>query len=279
MRCRYCGAWNHEEESRCVKCQRRIDFEFPRATAERPPVVESAAVPQPAPQVVPQQAVRPKVVAARPEARRPATQPSLFPHRPQEKVMALTGIEPRVERAPQRPSSRRRSAAGQTSFEFEPAGPPRPAITSELSLAHAKVPVAPLSLRAMAAAFDTGLVLAFSGLFLLTLHALSRWVLDAPLFTRATLPYLLVAPLLIGFTYKLMWCLSGRVTLGIQGAGLRLISFEGGEPTQVQRLLRFACGWLSLCCGIGLLWALADQETLTWHDHVSQTFLTPARRP
>ena len=270
MRCRYCGAWNHEEGERCTKCQRRLYLEMAH------PVIETATAPQVAPQTAPQQAPpRPRVVAARADARRMATQPSLFPHLPQEKVLPLT----KSERAPRHPANRRRSVSTQTSFHFEPEGPPRPALTAELNAAHARVPVAPLSLRAMSAACDTALVLAYSGLFLLTLQAMSRWVLGANLFTKSTLPYLLTALAIIGVFYKLMYSVTGATSPGIRGAGLRLVNFEGAEPTQGQRLLRFSCGWVSsLACGVGLLWALADQERLTWHDHVSQTFLTPVRR-
>jgi len=39
--------------------------------------------------------------------------------------------------------------------------------------------------------------------------------------------------------------------------------------------LRFAATWLSFCSGgLGLLWAVADEENLTWHDHISKTFPT-----
>ena len=27
--------------------------------------------------------------------------------------------------------------------------------------------------------------------------------------------------------------------------------------------------------GLGLVWALVDEENLTWHDHISKTFPTP----
>jgi hypothetical protein len=38
-----------------------------------------------------------------------------------------------------------------------------------------------------------------------------------------------------------------------------------------------ASGFLSLAAGgLGLLWALVDEETLTWHDHISKTFPTPS---
>jgi len=48
-------------------------------------------------------------------------------------------------------------------------------------------------------------------------------------------------------------------------------------------LLAAAC--LSLCsAGLGLIWSLADEEGLTWHDHMSKTFPTirverPSRLP
>jgi hypothetical protein len=30
-----------------------------------------------------------------------------------------------------------------------------------------------------------------------------------------------------------------------------------------------------IAAGIGLLWALVDEERLTWHDYMSKTFPTP----
>ena len=47
-------------------------------------------------------------------------------------------------------------------------------------------------------------------------------------------------------------------------------------PTRTQRFYRTASGFLSLlAAGVGLLWGLVDEETLTWHDHISKTFPTP----
>jgi hypothetical protein len=55
-----------------------------------------------------------------------------------------------------------------------------------------------------------------------------------------------------------------------------LVNFDGQKPTQRQRFQRLASGFLSLfAAGLGLLWALVDEETLTWHDHISRTFPTP----
>jgi uncharacterized RDD family membrane protein YckC len=145
--------------------------------------------------------------------------------------------------------------------------------------ANAPLPVAPRSLRATSAVFDAMVVLAFSGVFLVTLQTMSRYLLEQSLFTRETLPYLLAAPLLFGFFNKLLFTIAGLETVGVQGAGLSLVSFDGARPTQGQRIVRMLTGWLSLVAGgMGLLWALGDQETLTWHDHISQTFLTASRR-
>jgi hypothetical protein len=54
------------------------------------------------------------------------------------------------------------------------------------------------------------------------------------------------------------------------------VNFDGQTPTRAQRFYRTASGFLSLMAGgIGLLWGLVDEETLTWHDHISKTFPTP----
>jgi hypothetical protein len=52
-----------------------------------------------------------------------------------------------------------------------------------------------------------------------------------------------------------------------------VLDFDGRPPSRKQRLLRIAAGLLSvLPAGIGFLWALMDEEHLTFHDHISQTF-------
>ena len=65
-------------------------------------------------------------------------------------------------------------------------------------------------------------------------------------------------------------------TAGQKWTRLRLVNFDGQTPTRAQRFYRTASGFLSLMAGgIGLLWGLVDEETLTWHDHISKTFPTP----
>jgi len=75
--------------------------------------------------------------------------------------------------------------------------------------------------------------------------------------------------------YGFVWSLCGRETAGMRWTGLRLINFNGFPPDGKSRALRLVGCWLSYSSGlIGILWALVDEESLTWHDHMSKTFPT-----
>jgi len=79
----------------------------------------------------------------------------------------------------------------------------------------------------------------------------------------------------VAFLYRLLWCLGNGDTPGMRFAGLRLVNFDGRPPDRDQRLLRLGASVLSLAsAGLGLVWALVDEESLTWHDHISKTFPT-----
>jgi hypothetical protein len=80
---------------------------------------------------------------------------------------------------------------------------------------------------------------------------------------------------LVSMFYGLIWAIAGRETAGMHYTELQLITFDGFELDARSRALRFASTWLSFCSGgLGLLWAVADEESLTWHDHISKTFPT-----
>jgi len=83
------------------------------------------------------------------------------------------------------------------------------------------------------------------------------------------------ALVLIVMLYGMLFAVAGRETAGQNWTELRLINFDGLPPDGMCRVLRFFGSWLSFCaCGIGVLWSLLDEENLTWHDHMSKTFLT-----
>jgi uncharacterized RDD family membrane protein YckC len=63
-------------------------------------------------------------------------------------------------------------------------------------------------------------------------------------------------------------------TAGMTWVGLRLVSFDGGPPTEGQRRTRALGTILSTAAaGIGFAWSVADDEQLTWHDRMSKTFV------
>ena len=85
---------------------------------------------------------------------------------------------------------------------------------------------------------------------------------------------------LVALFYGLIWAIAGRETAGMRLTDLQLITFDGFEVDARTRALRFAAAWLSFCSGgLGLLWAVADEENLTWHDHISKTFPTVREVP
>jgi uncharacterized RDD family membrane protein YckC len=68
----------------------------------------------------------------------------------------------------------------------------------------------------------------------------------------------------------------GGSTPGMMVCGLQVASFTGDVPTPRQYLLRAAGYILSAgTCFLGFLWVLWDEDGLTWHDRLSQTYLAP----
>jgi uncharacterized RDD family membrane protein YckC len=103
------------------------------------------------------------------------------------------------------------------------------------------------------------------------------WLAGISLVNKETLPWFAGFGLLIGFGYKLLWALAGTESPGLQWLRLRLSTFDGVPPSRKERLTRLMAGCLSLMAGgLGFIWAVADEEKLSWHDHMSKTFLTSA---
>jgi uncharacterized RDD family membrane protein YckC len=216
----------------------------------------------------------PRLAAVNPApSRKPVpTQPALFPFRDDQKVVRFnTPAIPTKPRGTEGSKSTRRRmmVEGQSSFDFD--APPAPNVLAHASDKNTHLAVAPIPLRAMSAMFDLGLAGGLTGLFLTTVRLTLGYL---PTGSTASVGYAGGAVLLFCL-YKLLFCLYGRPTFGPQGARLRLVSFNGTEPRRSQVLIRFVAGCVGvLSAGMGLLWCLADQDKLTWHDHISQTFLT-----
>jgi len=127
----------------------------------------------------------------------------------------------------------------------------------------------------MAAAVDASMVLISVGIFAGILLAAGA----NPVFNNATMVVYGIAILVTLIGYRVMWCLADTDSLGMRVCGLRLITFDGLLPDRRQRIHRTVAGCISTMSGaLGLLWSLVDEEKLTWHDHMSKTFPTPATR-
>jgi uncharacterized RDD family membrane protein YckC len=276
MTCSYCGSRNGEGEHRCRRCGRRPSDVLnvgALATKLQPAVYEEPAS-RPQPVEVPGGPGR----AAGPS--RPV-QRQLFQDQQPSKVIAFesyTTPAPRPKAQPRTagtPAKRRgpRTHEDQTSLDFLPpaAAKPRTLGTTVEAVIYCEAPVATPLHRAVAAAIDWSIVLISYGLFLaayflcggeFTLNKLNVIVFGASL-------------ILIAITYGLMWAIAGAETGGMHAAHLRLTTFDGFQPDRKQRLSRFFGSMLSMCTVLGMLWSLADEESLTWSDHISRTFPTP----
>jgi uncharacterized RDD family membrane protein YckC len=296
MECRYCQAANANDDHRCRRCGRRLRLSlsvaepvYTGSSAAAPvlqqrsapvlhersaPVLQERAAPvlqqRAAPVLQPHRAPEPAA------PRRAANyQPSLFPSREMPMVVQFETIAPTlVPPSSHQPKSaprprRRKILAGQQALEFSPAGrASRPSDAAIYCDARVAIPAH----RTMAAALDASMIVIALAIFGIVFK-LAGGVF---LFNAKTAPVFLGAAAGIVLFYRLLWCLANGDTIGQRWTRLRLVNFDGRRPTRSQRFYRTASGFLSLLAGgIGLLWSLVDEETLTWHDHISKTFPTP----
>jgi uncharacterized RDD family membrane protein YckC len=78
--------------------------------------------------------------------------------------------------------------------------------------------------------------------------------------------------------YFALFTIFGGTTPGMMMRGLQVVSFSGEPPTPRQMLLRSAGYMLSAgTFSLGFLWAMWDEDELTWHDRLSRTHLSPAQ--
>jgi uncharacterized RDD family membrane protein YckC len=177
------------------------------------------------------------------------------------------------------PKPRVRRHASQTSdsqayLDFLPPTPhaPRTLKTSVEAVIYCDAPVATPTHRAVGAALDFGMIGMAVGLFLLTFH------LCGGEFEKLNIGIGLGfagAFLSIALFYGLLWVLAASETAGQRWTGLRLINFDGSPIDRRERAVRFVAACLSFgSAALGVLWSLADEEGLTWHDHMSKTFPT-----
>jgi uncharacterized RDD family membrane protein YckC len=135
-------------------------------------------------------------------------------------------------------------------------------------------PVALPAHRGLAMALDTSMILIALGLFVITFQLAG----GAIVLNGQTIPLFAGIAAVFGFFYHFLFCIANGDTPGMCWTGLQLLNFDGHRPDRDQRAYRLVAKCLSvLAAGLGLLWALVDEEKLTWHDHMSRTFPSPRR--
>lgn len=163
---------------------------------------------------------------------------------------------------------------GQAFLDFLPPAPhvPRTLKTSVEAVIYCDAPVATPTHRAVGFALDFAIVVMGIGLFLLTFYLCGG---EFGKVNGGVAAGFGVAFGCIALFYGVLWVLAGSESAGARSTGLRLINFDGTPIDRRERAIRFGCACLSFfSCGLGVLWSLADEESLTWHDHMSKTFPT-----
>src|SRR5579864_3510130 len=288
MNCQYCASWNAEDEHRCTRCGRRLK---PTGTiAAGYPASRSAPA-----FALAQRAAVVKVEEPAPTPHAPIAQKLPFHDFAGSKVIpfesfAAHRIEPLAFAAAAAPTPTTPSAAipnsrasrplptpekndAQPGLDFLLPAPqgPRTLKTRVEAVIYCDADVATPKHRVIAAAIDGGMIFIGFGLFLFAFHLMGGMFR----FNRQTIPFFIGAFGTLAMFYGLLWIWADRQTVGMRWTGLRLIDFDGFPADRRARSLRAIGACLSFCAGgLGLLWALADEEKLAWHDHMSKTFPT-----
>ncbi len=141
-----------------------------------------------------------------------------------------------------------------------------------LGVAHpdSAIPVADLSIRRRAGMLDAMcLLVAFTAVFALYAGFGGKLL-------PSKLDFLVCAGALtlLYAQYFTLFTVMGGATPGMMFTGLRVVTFEGESPAP-SRLLWRSFGYLisGVTALLGFCWALADEDRLTWHDRISQTYI------
>jgi uncharacterized RDD family membrane protein YckC len=132
------------------------------------------------------------------------------------------------------------------------------------------IELASASRRLMSAVVDGSLIVAAFLGAAMTAASNSRG-LPAP---RVVELAAVAALLVIAVLYKTLFYTLAAATPGMKYAGIELVTFTGSRPARAQRLNRLGALLLSLLpVGLGVVWSIFDDEHLSWHDRLSQTYL------
>ena len=140
----------------------------------------------------------------------------------------------------------------------------------QAAAAAAAVELAPMSRRLLAIVVDCSLIAAA---FLAAAMLVASHTAELP-GTRTVEFCAALSLLAIGAAYQTFFFTLARATPGMRYAGIGLSTLDGFNPSRAQRCGRLMALLLSILpLGLGLAWALFDENHLTWHDRLSRTYL------
>jgi hypothetical protein len=134
----------------------------------------------------------------------------------------------------------------------------------------ASIHLAPFGLRVMATVVDAALVMGvvcgMAAFAASQLHHLPS--------QKATEFCAVAAMIVIGVIYQVTFLRLAKATPGMRYAQLSLCTFDDEIPTREQVTGRLKAMALSLLpVGLGLVWAVFDEDSMSWHDRHSRTYL------
>jgi hypothetical protein len=152
-----------------------------------------------------------------------------------------------------------------SSIEIAPEEPLQAAVEIEVP-----IQAAALQNRGYAAALDLIVMMGAAGVFALCAQL---FISSLPQ-TKHLLPSAAVCGLLLLTIYYLLSFSFHRSTVGIDAAGLSVITFSGEAPSRVVLRWRALATVLSYAAlGMGVAWSLIDEDRLCWHDRITHTYL------
>lgn len=159
--------------------------------------------------------------------------------------------------------------AAQSELDFETA----PLASAAQQPSNRLVPVAQVRDRLHAGLLDAGFLIITYGGFLLLFSSLG----NSLSFGKVEAAVYAATLFLIYGLYFTLFTAFGASTPGMLLRNLHFVSFDGHPATPQQMLWRCFGYLISAAAGLlGFLWALWDEDHLTWHDRISQTYITDA---
>jgi hypothetical protein len=142
--------------------------------------------------------------------------------------------------------------------------------TAQATASHAFESIAPISDRCMGALVDFGIVF---GSFLVGVLVFASSTEHPPAGKAALAAAVLVLGVMGAFYGWLFMSYGGGSTPGMRYARIALCTFEDANPSRKELQNRIPATALALLpLGLGLIWALLDEDRLGWHDRMTRTY-------